>query len=29
LYLVIGALYVLLMVRDVRRGPQPVNLAKE
>ena len=29
LYLVIGALYVLLMVRDVRRGPQPVNVEKE
>jgi cytochrome d ubiquinol oxidase subunit I len=29
LYLVLGALYVLLMVRDVRRGPQPINVAKE
>jgi cytochrome d ubiquinol oxidase subunit I len=29
LYLVLGALYLLLMVRGVRRGPQPVNVAKE
>jgi len=29
LYSVLGVFYVLLMVRDVRRGPQPVNMAKE